>query len=79
MMKPEPSEAVRDAGGPTWDAWAKNLQAQLIPAFTPVDKNGCAYVPANRVHYADGASGDVFATSLALLNLQIAYRYLPVQ
>ena len=72
--------ALRDAGGETWNTWAKNLQAQLIPAFTPVDAKGCAYVPAARVHYASlDASGDVFATSLALLNLQVAYRYLPVQ
>jgi hypothetical protein len=72
--------ALRDAGGPTWDAWAKAMQAQLIPAFTPVDAQGLSHVPAAKVHYASpDASGDVFATSLSLLNLQVAYRYLPVQ
>jgi hypothetical protein len=69
--------ALREAGGPAWDHWSATLQSTLVPAFEPVEGGGMR-VPASAVRYANGQGGDVFATSLALLNLQAAYRYLPL-
>ncbi len=69
--------ALREAGDVAWDRWAASLQAALVPAFEATPDGGMR-VPAAKVRYADGDGGDVFATSLAILNLQAAYRYLPL-
>lgn len=71
-----PTLALREVGGEAWEVWASALQAALCPAFVD-DGEGCK-VPAERVHLATLAGGDVFATALCVLNLQAAYRYLPV-
>ena len=70
--------AVRHQGGPAWQTWARELQASLLPCF--VEGEGKAWVPAAKVRFADAApDGDVFATAVALLDLQVPYRYLPVK
>lgn len=70
--------AVRQQGGPAWDRWARELQDSLLPCFVQVD--GQAWVPAAKVRFADAApDGDLFATSVALLDLQAPYRYLPLR
>jgi hypothetical protein len=69
--------AVRQQGGPLWDRWAKELQSTLLPCFQEAD--GRAWVPAAKVRFADAApDGDLFATCVALMDLQAAYRYLPL-
>lgn len=67
--------AMREAGGRDWERWAEALQGSLLPLFT--SSAGQAHVAAGKVRYAD-AGGEVFATSLALINLQAPYRYLPL-
>lgn len=66
--------AAREAGGPRWDAWASALQSTLLPLFSDTEP-GVAMVPASAVHHAPD---DVFATAIAVLDLQAAYRYLPL-
>ncbi len=70
--------AMRDADGSRWLAWSNGLQNAIAQAFT-LD-GVCAHVPAGRVVWGDldPKAGEVFATSLGLLNLQAAYRYLPL-
>ena len=75
--------AMRDAGGPRWLAWSGRLQTALAQAFTLDGGNSHAsgaHVPGAKVVWGDldPKAGDVFATSLSLLNLQAAYRYLPL-
>jgi hypothetical protein len=65
--------ALREAGGPAWDGWMAALQGRLVPAFSDVGP-GLAMVPATAVHHAPN---DIFATAIALLDLQVPYRYLP--
>jgi hypothetical protein len=67
--------AMREAGGRDWERWAEALQGRLLPLFTMAA--GQAHVEAGKVRYAE-AGGEVFATSLALINLQAPYRYLPL-
>ncbi len=71
--------ALREAGGDDWQRWARQLQYSLRDALA-VAEDGTAWLPASRTRYADaaGEAGDVFATSLLTLNLQAAYRYLPL-
>jgi hypothetical protein len=69
--------ALREAGGDDWERWNGALQGALLPCFVD-DGEGKGHVPAAKVHYA-GANGEVFATSVATLDLQAAYRYLPLQ
>lgn len=66
--------AAREAGGPRWDAWVSALQSTLLPLFSDTEP-GVAMVPASAVHHAPD---DVFATAIAVLDLQAAYRYLPL-
>jgi hypothetical protein len=68
--------ALREAGGKPWDQWAGSLQRSLLPLLAP-GADGQAHVDAGKVRYGE-SGGDVFATSLVLLNLQAPYRYLPV-
>ncbi|MBA3848202.1 MAG: hypothetical protein H0X45_16345, partial [Planctomycetes bacterium] len=71
--------ALREAGGDDWQRWSRQLQFTLREALA-VAEDGTAWLPASRTRHADGAgdAGDVFATSLLTLNLQAAYRYLPL-
>ena len=69
--------AMREAGGAAWTRWSTALQVSLVPQFQK-SENALAHIPSSQVHYAGLQGGDIFATSLALLNLQVAYRYLPL-
>ncbi len=64
--------AMREAGETEWQQWSHALEAQLIPLF---EADG--HVAAHHIRYGE-TGGDIFATSLALLNLQAPYRYLPL-
>ena len=64
--------AMREADGADWQRWSSALEAQLIPL---VQEDG--HVASTSVRYGD-TGGDVFATSLVMLNLQVPYRYLPL-
>jgi hypothetical protein len=68
--------ALRDLGGAAWTTWAERLQNATEPTFTRA--GGLAWVEATRVRHAHAAGGEVFATAATVLNLQAAYRYLPV-
>jgi hypothetical protein len=68
--------ALREAGGSAWTRWAGALQDTLEPCFERAD--GLAHVPAARVRHAQAAGGAVFATAVTVLDLQAAYRWLPV-
>jgi len=72
-----PTLAMREAGGGAWERWSAALQNTLLPQFQSVGP-GLARVHASQVHYADAHGGDVFATSLAVLDLQVPYRYVPL-
>ncbi len=69
--------AMREVGGEAWATWSQSLQAALLPAFQYVPVGSCR-VPGSAARHASGRGGDVFATSLAIIDLQAAYRYLPV-
>ncbi len=69
-----PTLALRDAGGPAWDRWNANLQAQLVTRFTDAGP-GRALVPAELVRHAPDA---VFATAATVLCLQAAYHSPPL-
>ncbi|MBA3697295.1 MAG: hypothetical protein H0W78_00305 [Planctomycetes bacterium] len=64
--------ALREADGSNWQRWAGALEGQLIPL---VQADG--HVSADAIRYGE-TGGDVFATSLVVLNLQAPYRYLPL-
>ena len=64
--------ALREADGSDWQKWAGALEGQLIPL---VQTDG--HVSAEAIRYGE-TGGDVFATSLVVLNLQAPYRYLPL-
>jgi hypothetical protein len=64
--------ALREADGQHWTTWAAALEGQLIPL---VHDDG--HVSAEAIRYGE-TGGDVFATSLVVLNLQAPYRYLPL-
>lgn len=70
--------ALREAGGPAWTAWGTTMGEILSSQF--VGEPGLRHLPATRVD-DHGMAGDgvVFATALAVLNLQTPYRYLPVE
>lgn len=69
---------MREAGGDAWKAWGTALGDAIVPLFT--GEPGRRHVPATKVD-DDGLAGDgvVFATALAVLNLQTPYRYLPIE
>lgn len=64
--------ALREADGGDWQQWAGALEGQLVPL---VQDDG--HVGADAIRYGE-TGGDVFATSLVVLNLQAPYRYLPL-
>ena len=70
-----PSLAVREAGGEDWKRWNTAMQRSLLPCFHYNNVTQQAWVPHQRVRYADN---DVLATSLVLLNLQADHRYIPL-
>lgn len=70
-----PSLAFREAGGDAWERWNTALQRSLLPCFQYDNVANVAWVRHQQVRYADN---DVFATSLVLLNLQAAHRYIPL-
>ena len=65
--------ALRESGGLAWETWATALQESLVPAFVDAGP-GLSRVPAAAVRHAPN---EVFATAIAVLDLQVAYRYLP--
>ncbi len=71
--------ALREAGGEGWIEWSTALQRSLLISFR-YTADDMAWLPGSRVAYAQalGDAGDVYATALALLNLQLPYRYLPL-
>jgi hypothetical protein len=71
--------ALREQNGPSWETWNRMLENRILAIFE-YDAEG-AWVAADRVRHARnaGAAGDVLATSICLLNLQVSYRYLPVR
>ena len=64
--------ALREADGSDWQRWSAALEGQLVPL---VQDDG--HVAATAIRYGE-TGGDVFATSLVVLNLQAPYRYLPL-
>ncbi len=72
-----PTLSMREVGGEAWAAWSQALLSTLLTSFQSAGVGSCR-VTAAAVHHASGHGGDVFATSLALIDLQAAYRYLPV-
>lgn len=64
--------ALREADGAEWSRWAGALETQLLPLV-----QGDGHVDASAIRYGE-TGGDVFATSLVTLNLQVPYRYLPL-
>ncbi len=69
------SLAMREAGGDAWKHWSAALQASLLPTFT--GEGAKRHVDPRQVRHLDQGS-EVFATAVTLLNLQVAYRYLPL-
>ncbi|MFW5752815.1 MAG: hypothetical protein ACOCYV_02060, partial [Planctomycetota bacterium] len=73
------SLAMRELGGEEWAAWSESLQRSLLVCYR-YSADGQAWLPGERVPYAAalGPAADVYATALAVLDLQVAYRYLPL-
>lgn len=69
--------AMREAGGKHWERWTAALQHSLLPLLVHQEGATIAHVDASRIRYGESA-GDVFATSVTILDLQAAYRYLPM-
>ncbi len=66
--------ALRETGGPGWDAWISAVQTRLLPLFVDAGP-GLVKVSPEAVQLAPDA---VHATASAVLDLQAAYRYLPL-
>ncbi len=64
--------ALREMGGPAWDTWIAGLQSRVLPSFVDAGP-GMAYVGLDPLQ-----SDAVLATATAVLELQVAYRYLPL-
>lgn len=62
--------AMYQLGGKNWELWNSALQKTLL---TSQEKNGCVAGSWNNGLYTDG--GRVFWTCLAILSLQVYYRY----
>ncbi|NRA37542.1 MAG: hypothetical protein HRU15_05340 [Planctomycetes bacterium] len=71
-----PSLALREAGSIYWSNWNSSLQRELLSCFTYDNAKNHAWIPGKRVRHANGDA--VFATAIALMNLQAAYRYVPL-
>jgi hypothetical protein len=70
--------ALRELGGPAWLHWSEIQQHDLLSVIRFAD-DGSARIPAEAVRHASaaGPAGDRYASALALLVLQLPYRYLP--
>lgn len=66
--------AVNAEGGQAWRGWAEGL-VRTVPPLVVADGPATGHVPAAAVRFAEGADGDVLATSATLLALQAPYRY----
>lgn len=65
------------SAGQGWDAWRGAMVTSFAVAMIP--SGGQVHLPGQHAaHLAAGSDGDLLATSLALLCLQVPYRYLPV-
>jgi hypothetical protein len=67
--------AMREAGGTAWDHWSSALRHSLLPLLVHQEGATMAHVDAGKIRYGESA-GDIFATSVTLLDLQAPYRYL---
>jgi hypothetical protein len=68
--------AMREASEADWQQWSHALEEQLVPLIGSSGENN-GRVSAQSIRYGE-TGGDVFATSLVVLNLQAPYRYLPL-
>ena len=68
--------ALREAGGKHWEQWSAALQSALSPLVNS-DGAQTGRVDPMRIRFGD-TGGEIFATSLVVLNLQAPYRYLPL-
>jgi hypothetical protein len=68
--------ALREAGGKHWQQWSTALQGALSPLVTSGGAQAGRVDPA-LIRFGE-TGGEVFATSLVVLNLQAPYRYLPL-
>ena len=69
--------AMREAGGKHWEHWSTALQRCLLPLLIHEEGRTTSHVDARRIRYGE-SGGDIFATSVTLLDLQVPYRYLPM-
>ena len=67
---------MREASDADWLHWSTALESQLVPLIGNANDN-MGRVSAQHIRYGE-TGGDVFATSLVVLNLQAPYRYLPL-
>lgn len=69
--------AAHEAGGPLWNRWNEALHRTVLPALA--EQDGLRHLSAANTRFAEAmADGELFATSAALLELQVPYRYLPL-
>lgn len=71
------STALRETPGKFWDAWIDDLQRRII-ANTRYGLDNSAAFPGECLAHRAWANSDAFATALAVLNLQSAYRFVPL-
>ncbi|GDY14531.1 hypothetical protein LBMAG53_34090 [Planctomycetota bacterium] len=65
------------SAGQGWEAWRGAMVTSFAVAMVP--SGGQVHLPGQHAaHLSDDSDGDLLATSLALLCLQVPYRYLPV-
>lgn len=69
-----PTLALREGGGQAWLDWADQLQRSLVLAMEGGEHG--LHLPADRARNCHDS--DLIATAAAVLNLQAAYRYLPL-
>ncbi len=68
--------AMREASDADWQHWSTALESQLVPLIGNTNDT-LGRVSAQHIRYGE-TGGDIFATSLVVLNLQAPYRYLPL-
>ncbi|MFK7766956.1 MAG: prenyltransferase/squalene oxidase repeat-containing protein [Mariniblastus sp.] len=67
--------AMYHSGGHEWKAWNKELKSTLLGLQIREGEDAGSY-PTNGLW--GGYGGQVYATSMATLNLEVYYRYLPI-
>lgn len=67
--------AMYHAGGPEWKAWNQELKQTLLSLQRTQGSDAGSW-PASGVW--GGYGGEVYSTSMAALNLEVYYRYLPI-